>query len=48
MVPISLTQSYLIKHKYNFAEEIMLFPLFILRNLCDEACFCVKSKTNTF
>ena len=31
----------------SFPEEITFFPLAILRNVCDEACFCVKLKTNS-
>ena len=42
-VPISLTQSCCKKPQYGFAEEITFFPLVILRNICDEVCFCVTS-----
>ena len=35
------------KTVYSSAEEIMLFSLVIVRNLCHEAWFCVKSKTNS-
>ena len=42
------TQSSFTKRWYSFAEEFLLIPLVILGNLCDEACFYVKSKTNIF
>ena len=42
-----LFKSYFKKTCHSFAEEISLFPLLILRDLCDESCFCVQSKAKS-
>ena len=45
-VLIPCMQSYFKKLKYRLAEETMFF-LLVIKNLCGEACFCVKPKTNS-
>ena len=33
---------------YSFSEEIMCFPLVIIRHLCNEACFLSQKPTDLY
>ena len=46
LTTISLTQIHFKNTWYSFAEDVTFSSLVIVRNLCDEVCFCLKTTTS--